>query len=199
MEKARHVLLSSAGRTSVFDHKAWRGSECLSLLKQKGHSLLANEILAVRKIMKSQFQFVCVGVLLLVATGTIAAGVSAQPTGAATTAPSGAPQTGASTMATSKDHCLNCHGPFDKLAAATITISRLAEKGSLHTVTCRTIRRMRRRSQNAVIAISRTRCGRRQVILLPFPSQMSNGAIRIVTTKTISHRVRTVIIRGYHR
>jgi hypothetical protein len=84
----------------------------------EGRSLLPNKILAVRKIMKRQFQFVCVGVFLFVAIGTVTAGVSAQSTGAATIAPSGAPQTGASTMATSKDRCLNCHGPFDKLAAA---------------------------------------------------------------------------------
>jgi hypothetical protein len=83
------------------------------------HCLLANKILEVRKIMKRQFQFLCLGVFLFVATGAVAAGVSAQSPGPATTAPSGAPQTNTSTMATSKDRCLNCHGPFDKLAAAT--------------------------------------------------------------------------------
>jgi hypothetical protein len=44
--------------------------------------------------------------------------VCAMPVGAATAAPSATAQKAASpAAATSKDDCLNCHGPFDKLSA----------------------------------------------------------------------------------
>jgi hypothetical protein len=52
--------------------------------------------------MKRKFLFIWIGVFLYVAT-IISSGTS---------------QTNAPTMAASKDLCLNCHGPFDKLAAA---------------------------------------------------------------------------------
>jgi hypothetical protein len=88
-------------------------------LGTEGHCLLPNKILAVRKITKRQFRFVCIGVFLFAATGTVTTGVTAQPNGAVTTAPSATLYTDASTMPASKDLCLNCHGPFDKLALAT--------------------------------------------------------------------------------
>jgi hypothetical protein len=57
----------------------------------------------MRRIMKRKFAFICVGVILCVLT----------------TSSSGTSQTNAPAMTASKEACLNCHGPFDKLAAAT--------------------------------------------------------------------------------
>ncbi len=53
---------------------------------------------------------------------------TAQPTAAPSTAPTTAPA-----VAASKDVCLGCHGPFDKLAASTVAyVAPSKEKGSPH-------------------------------------------------------------------
>ena len=69
--------------------------------------------------MKRQFQFMCVWIFLFVTIGLVTPRVSAQSPGAKTAAPPTTPQTNTSMTGSSKDRCLNCHGPFDKLAAAT--------------------------------------------------------------------------------
>jgi hypothetical protein len=66
---------------------------------------------------KPSLRFVRIGVFLFVTVATFIPEVRVLHTGAAAAAPPVTSQTSTSTTAGSRDVCLNCHGPFDKLAA----------------------------------------------------------------------------------
>lgn len=68
--------------------------------------------------MKRQFESLFKCRFLFLIAAMIILEVCTEPAGATAAAPAGAPQTAASASAASKEVCLNCHGPFDKLATA---------------------------------------------------------------------------------
>jgi hypothetical protein len=93
--------------------------------------------------MRSQFLFGCVCVLAFGLTLLLSSSASAPtpaswppsaPMIAAATAPSSEPsQTSPSTAASSKDVCLDCHGPFDELAKSTMGyVAPSGEKATPH-------------------------------------------------------------------
>jgi len=93
--------------------------------------------------MRRQFRFACTGLFILALTLSLGASFSAPtpaswppsaPMIAAATATSPEPsQTSPSTIAASKDVCLDCHGSFDKLARSTASyVAPGGEKGTPH-------------------------------------------------------------------
>jgi hypothetical protein len=66
---------------------------------------------------KPSLRFVRIGVFLFVTVATFIPEVRVLHTGAAAAAPPVTSQTSTSTTVGYRDVCLNCHGPFDKLAA----------------------------------------------------------------------------------
>jgi mono/diheme cytochrome c family protein len=70
--------------------------------------------------MKREFDLLLKSLFLSLIAAIIILKVCAMPVGAATAAPTAPSQTaGPAPAAASKEACLNCHGPFDKLAGAT--------------------------------------------------------------------------------
>jgi hypothetical protein len=65
--------------------------------------------------MKRDARFALIVIFVFVAAGIVCAGVTPAPAIAAVASPSAQP--GSPASAASKDACLNCHGPFDKLVA----------------------------------------------------------------------------------
>jgi hypothetical protein len=66
--------------------------------------------------MKRDVRFASIVIFLFVAAGMVCADVTVLPAVAAAASPSAQP--GAPAPAASKEACLNCHGPFDKLVAS---------------------------------------------------------------------------------
>jgi len=96
-----------------------------------------------RNSMRSQFQIVCAGLFIFALALSLGASSSAPtpapwppsaPMIAAATAPSSElSQTSTPTTATSKDVCLDCHGPFDELAKSTTGyVAPSGEKATPH-------------------------------------------------------------------
>jgi hypothetical protein len=65
--------------------------------------------------MKRDVRFASIVIFVFVAAGMVCADVTLMPAGAAAASPSAQPS--APAPAASKEACLNCHGPFDKLVA----------------------------------------------------------------------------------
>jgi hypothetical protein len=69
-------------------------------------------------MMKRHLGSLSKNLFLCLMTAVIGFEICALPPGAAAAAPASAPQATAAPTAASKEACLNCHGPFDKLATA---------------------------------------------------------------------------------
>src|SRR5512135_988360 len=65
--------------------------------------------------MKRDVRFASIVIFAFVAAGMVCDDVTLMPAGAAAASPSAQPS--APALAASKEACLNCHGPFDKLVA----------------------------------------------------------------------------------
>ena len=109
-------------------------------LETGGHPIFRNTILAMRKIMRKPFRFVCIGVIVLALVLSLGGSASApalppvpSPAPTADIAAATPEPTTPATAAVSKESCLGCHGPFDKLSAATTGyVAPSEEKGSPH-------------------------------------------------------------------
>ena len=69
-------------------------------------------------MMKKQCESLLKGAFFFLTAIIIVFEVFAGTAGAAAATPAGAPQSAVPATATPKEACLNCHGPFDKLATA---------------------------------------------------------------------------------
>ena len=77
-----------------------------------------SKILGKRKMMESESKFLSISLVLVVVAALVIPEVGVLPGGVAAAAPAGTSQTGGLSTEASRDLCLDCHGPFDKLATA---------------------------------------------------------------------------------